>query len=672
MTNVTTLEQELDQTTAVKIPIENIGKVPTKRKVSTEDKSVVDKLTHDSNTKLNYYLRKTPQFQIVDKQINLLKDELEIYKKNGSKENYEKTKEIIVELTSKRTELKNIFKNGYSSTEESKIKRAEINTNIKNSVIITELKQKKKELLDKYQKSNSQWWCKEILDFRKRIETSNNFNNKIETIETIDDIIAGDSIDKKINLTNLEQNYYDFCGKVADLLNWDTQQVVDAKIATIKNALNLVLEDSASIKEKIRDVNIEITKEQDIVSNTAKLTDLIFASFDFEKDTTEGKVPKEILASANISFVKSVAYTQCLKFSSLNKIDDAISCGLEGLTKAINLWYETQKITDSALSFKGFASQYIYSSIERGLLELLGLGMKSGSIAANHSHFNKKEIDSFLKENPQFEDLDKTLLFEMLAPLNSNLNRNISVTTESDYSNQVSGDEGDSSDVWANATIDNKEDVSDMLEAKLEYEKLLSGIKDLLNLFETKKDKKTGLSAITDKKLFDKYDKKLFFMYFGLEHKIERNDAVGENSIVSNEYTQSDMGIELVALYNANGIYTDRFGKPLAFSQPAISARIETIINKLKSAMEFNPSLKAGFQYFYNYFLENQNALKTLSNNREEINMKIDRDELRDIYIDDEKALNTQLSDGKKLSDTFQISDNNPLDDEIASWFNEL
>jgi hypothetical protein len=90
-------------------------------------------------------------------------------------------------------------------------------------------------------------------------------------------------------------------------------------------------------------------------------------------------------------------------------------------------------------------------------------------------------------------------------------------------------------------------------------------------------------------------------------------------------------------------------------------------IKKSDGNVEENPNEKSG-----NWRLNNPDLLRKLSNNREEINMKIDRDELREIYSDDENALNRQLSDGKRLSDTFQISETNPLDDEIASMFADI
>lgn len=72
MSNVTTLEEELE------LPNVYVGKKPIKSKTGTNEeeplitkkvvkkteKSAVDKLTFDANLKLNYYLKKMPQWQI--------------------------------------------------------------------------------------------------------------------------------------------------------------------------------------------------------------------------------------------------------------------------------------------------------------------------------------------------------------------------------------------------------------------------------------------------------------------------------------------------------------------------------------------------------------------------------------------------------------------------------
>lgn len=684
MSNVTTFEQELEQRQVEKTPIQKVAerkakpkKQVVKKSAIDKDKSAADKLMYDANSKLNYYLKKSPQFQIIEKQLAILRNEAKNYKKNGSFENLEKTQAIIDELVLRKKDLKTIFKTGDNSDA---TKKAELIQEVKKSPIIKELNQRKKELQIQLKNNTPSYLVGELKKFRYQLDMSDKFSGEEDVME-FDEFINDSKItDDLVNATRLQQDYYDFCGKIADIINWDINEVIDGTLSHIKIALDSVLTESENIKNAIRKVEQQISNEKAAIYGSTKVTDLLFDIFDFKNDETEGKVPKEILAASNINLVKSIAYNVCIKNGSLNHLDDAISAGLLGLTVAINSWYEAQKMADSALTFKGFANVYIHNSIQRDLLALMSGGRISGSTLATMHTLNKKKVEDFVKHNPEFEDIDNSVLGEMLAAYDDSFKSVGTTVTETQFSNSVAGDEGDSSEVWMNAAT-NEEDDYDLIESKIEYEKMLLSIKDLLNLFEHKKDKKSGLLEITNQKIFDKYDKQLFLMYFGLVHKLEKNnpdDKVMKPKVLASfdtgeevkmnalpgEFSQEEMAMELFEMGLRN-----REGNPI--SQAAISDRIRVLLNKLKFAIDNNPKLKAGFEYFFNYWQQNKRALEKLSNSREEIGMKIDRDELREIFGNDDDALNTQLSDGTKLGDVFDISDTNPLDDEIYGMFNE-
>jgi len=668
MSNVTTLEQELDSIQTEITPIGNVKKprknAATKTKLSTE-KSVIDKLGYDANMKLNYYLKKSPQFQILENQINLLKTESENYKKNGSLENYQKCIDIITELSVKRKDLKIIFKSG--ETNFSQDKKDELNSKLRNSKELKELYDKRKILQKELKMNTPSFLITTISNFRKQIEFKENLSSTSDVTNFEDEIEELQTFNSFNTNTELYQDYQDFCGIIADMIMWDINEVIESPLQQIKNALIDKVKDTEKIKDEILKTTQDINNEKTSITGGTKITDLLYDIFDFKNDETEGKVPKEILAASNIGLVKSIAYNTCSKYGNLNNLDEAVGAGLLGLTVAINSWYETQKLADGALTFKGFANIYIHGAIQRELLNLSGQGRTSGSVMATKNTLGNKKIENFVKYNSEFEDIDKGFLNEMLSAYDDSLTTIGKTVTETDYSNSIAGDDGDSSEVWLNAA-ESDEDTSDLVEGKLEYEKMLLSIKELLNLFEHKKDKITGLLSITSKKLLDKYDKRLFLMYFGLTHKIEKNnpsESKARNNSNPGDYTQEEMAEELISMYAADGIIK-------TFSQAAISYRIEQMLNKLKFAIDLNPGLKAGFEYFHRYWQTNQKTLQKLSNAREEVGMKLDRDELRDIYSDDDEALNTQLSDGTKLADYFEISGDNPLDDEIMSLFNDF
>ena len=666
MNNVLTLDQELELSAEKtdKLVVKNSKtKAPAKTPTVREDrKTVADRLSTDANNKLNYYLKKTPQFQILDSQIAVLKGEYEVYKKNGSTENMAKTETMLKEITEKRTRIKGIFKTGKDSQNKAEKNKVDLSAAFKDSEVLKSLDKQKNDLLSLIKNNTPSYIVKNITSFRKQIEFSNKVNVNADIVEDLDDVISSTSPIVIPKTTDLEQQYYDYCGMVAEMCDVSASEIKDMSPYKIQMLLKSVIDDEevAKNKAKLNAVKIGISQEREKISGGTNLTDLVFEIFDFSKehdDDTEGAAPKEILASANIGLVKSIAYNIATKMGQQLRMDDAVSYGLLGLSLAINEWYSRQKLHGSALSFKGFANIYISGTIQKGLLELSGGGTISGSRMADIHTKNKQKLNDFVKNNPEFDGLNKDLLNEMLAGFDGTINP-ISVVNESDYTANVGGEEGDNNEIWANATV-SESNTGDYVESKMEYENLIKSIKTLLDLFETKTEKKTGIKSITTKKLFDKYDRKLFMMYFGLEYKRQK---VGD---LNNQYTQTEMAEELQAMYAADGINK-------TFSQASLSGkdgRIGVMLNKIKFAMEDNPKVKAGFEYLYNYWLQNAENMNYFSNTREEIDMKFDRDELRQIYSDNEVELNRQLSDGKKLSDLFEISDTNPLDEDIARSF---
>lgn len=709
MTNILTLEQdiELGEAQAIASPIrrkkasihsdEDVENEIAKNRMrdvafNRDDvgASHIDKLKHDVNTGLAIYLKKMPQYKIIDTQLNLLENELKTYQKNGSVENVEKTKAIIEELKSKMKELKHIFKKGESSnaaktTEE----KNELNDKIRNSEKLNLLTAEKKLLKKQLEEATVSWWMKHLISYRKRIELYK-FHNKEEIID-FDDLIETD-LNKTIKNSELEQEYHDFCGRIADILDWTVQDVLESKNSQIQKVLTDVLPVTWEIKNRIEQVNAEISFERDTISNSTKITDLIFEVFDFEKPE-DVKISKEILGLSNISYANSISYKMCEKAGLLNtKKEDALSAGLEGLALALDRWFNKQiKLSGSPTSFKAFAQITIAQTVQRELYNLSGMGSASGSTIADNNHWNKKKVNNFIKDNKQFADVDPSIVMELLAAyeesgeIKTGVKLNSKISTATEYSEIIGGgDEEGSTDIFDNAT--NAEDnISEFLEGKLAYEKMLKSISDILGMFEMSTDKRTGITRITDKKLFDKYDRKIFMMYFGLQHKIEKTYDDNGNEITRNEYTQNEIANELFLLMKSDGHVLD---KP--FSQAAIKYRIDSILLKIKRALELQPDLKSGFEYFINirhsdgdienkpnekagnWRLNNPDLLKTLSNSREEIGMKIDREDLREIYAGNQRAMKTQLSDGKRLSDVFEISDSNPLDEEINAMFGEF
>ena len=117
----------------------------------------------------------------------------------------------------------------------------------------------------------------------------------------------------------------------------------------------------------------------------------------------------------------------------------------------------------------------------------------------------------------------------------------------------------------------------------------------------------------------------------------------------------------------ANGAKPKATGN--SFSQPAIYDKIKKLQKHISNEINNNPKLKLGFDYLFIYWTQNSHLLEVMSNNRDEIGMKLERNVLRDAYSNSPQALNTVLTDGKRLSDIFDISDTNPLDSDIEEFY---
>jgi hypothetical protein len=659
--DVLTLEEELERSSGAINAIKSKKTGETVKKVvkkTDDDEGSSDRLSADANNKLNYYLKRTPQFKTLQSQIDAVRTEWNQYKKSGNAEAVEKCERLMEELSVKRTRIRSIFKLNQDPAANAGKKKEEIYEKFKNSDELQDLLKEQKELIDEIKSKTPSVLINKINEFRKAIELKKGING--ELIEDFDTVI--DSNKKLVIADQLEQDYYDYCGHIADIIDSTVEDVMEMSPNKILNDLKRVLEDTAELKDRLSENKMKVSTLRDQLASGTNLTDIVFEIFDFKAKDETGDAPREILVSASIPLVKSIAYNICSKLGQQNKIQDAISYGLLGLTVAVNKWYSIQKMSDSALSFKGFANSYIAGTVQRGILELKGAGTASGSTLATIATQNKKKIENFIKYNPEFEDMDKKVLAEMLSGYDDKA-QPLNMVSESDYVGAITGDDGDSADAWASSIRDNMS-MHDFVEGKIEYERLLKSISELLNLFETKKDPKTGIKSVTQKKLFNKYDRKLFMMYFGLEHKRQKIN-ITPGSEANNNYTQSEMGEELAAMYMADGITK-------TFSQASLSGkdgRIAVMLNKIKMAINEEPKLKAGFEYLFHYWQHNSEHMNTFSNNREEIGMAFERQELREIYGDNSSEMNRQLSDGKKLSDVFDISDTNPLDSDIANLF---
>ena len=611
---------------------------------ASETKNISGRLTTDVNNFLNYKLTKLPQYKTLTDQIELLKKELQTYKTCGDEAKLNECTNLIEVLILNRKELKDVFKNKtkLSPKDEAEVRRLFAEDEELNG---WELERK---TLDKSKNMHSPaWLVQQLKEFREQIEIRKHVigdsdysvfedvpqvmdldsylstEEELSELETLNIDNEDDSeADEKELMKNdkLKQEYSNFCGYIGDLIGLTAKEVSESSLNKIKLLLvEFTQAEFELIKEKLNKLKFDINQKKAELRGETTITDILFDVFDFEEN--DGQEPKEILIAANLNLVKAVAYNTCSRLNQLHNMDDAISYGLIGLTVAANKWLKTQKLIDSPLSFKGFATIEIVNIMQRGLYELTNNGA-SGSSLATIATRNKARYEKFVKYNDEFDGLDKSKLIENLAEVSEvySYGAPLNIVTASDYSATVGGEDGgDSSDIFANATGDKSlSNDAELFEAKDAYNKLLGGIKELFGLFKTKSSNKEGfvVKEITEQKLFDKYDFKIFKLVFGFEVPDELElknlkSLKGGNTKIQWTFIAN----ELTKFAKSEGDINPRTGEFKTFTPPAIhneskkDGRYDVMMKKIKMACDENKNIRAAFEYIYNYMRENNELL---------------------------------------------------------------
>lgn len=679
-----------------------------------------DRLLRDANNVLEIRLKRTQQYRVLSKQIDILKEERTNYKKIGDKENQLKCEILIKEITDKMTGFKKIFKGTNQSAEDKK----KLTEKLTNSEEIKELNKERKELKKKIDRTKPNWWVNQMKNYRDQIELRENLteyypedNNDIEDlsdeeienlgIKIDDEIVTVEENEEIIEQLSKESDadliaeYETLCGTITRMINsWitenpdfmDTQdkivneklsegkkapknilrklsikEVLDIPLGRLRTFLNIVLnKDRKALQDRLDEINVKLSLERSKLSGKNEITDILFEIFDY---TEEEEVPKEILVASKIPLVKKIAYNFCTKYGMIEELDDAISYGLLGLTNVVNKWYTSQKMLNSALSIDGLISIEVPFTIQQGLMELTAGGVISGTNKATlFSKLNKKQKD-FVKYNPEFKNIDRDFLNEILAGYDES--SNIVVNSASEITSTVGSgsDEEQDADIWSNMNVDDSIAVSEEIDGKIQYQNLLNSLKKIFSLFDYRE--KDGEYIQKNRKMFDKYDRRIFMMYFGFETKpLTEKDKNKKTGSIRNTYTLSEIAEEIQTMMRADGYINKTFTTAaLTDARQGHEGRLTRIVQRLKGLAKTNPEIYQGLAYIYKYYQEHKGVMDKLSDSREELVTKIDKDELREIYADLPQKLNEIQPDGTKLSDIVEVSENNPLDENSVDFF---
>lgn len=609
-------------------------------------------LNRSANNTLNAYINRAPQYKTIKQQMVVLKEALIAYKKNGETSMADECRQNIIALSETKKKFEKIVK---SKTKEEKEDQTE---KIRNSPELKELKLNKEVLKEEYANLNPNTLYSRIIKIREKLRFKDSVTGDDDIIDLDDEELNDEELDtiinKDLSSSKLLSDYHALCSHISDLTGILPKEIEMMNSSDIRKAIkeNMSSEDQERLEEIKGNLELnkmEASSEMKRLKGYNDVTDIMFDIFDF---SVEENAPKEMLAASNVGYVQAIAYNTCSKMNMLHHLPDSICYGLLGLSVAINKWYKIQKMKDHALSFEGFAHMYVVNSIQRGLYELTSGGMISGSARATMEHYRKQNHKFWVENNSELKDLPTDIIEDLLA--SSGEQGLGEVMTESGYKTMVGGEGSDDADIWANAVAGSSTGDDSMAESKMEYETLIKSLKGLFNLFETKIDNKTGIKQITDRKIFDKYDYKLFLMSFGL--MTHYNPETGKNE----PYSQKEIAEQLALMYRADGVKK-------TFSQPAIAARRKTILDKISMIMTQNPEIKKGFEYLTYYFMANSENMNFLSNSREELGIKYDLEE-------EAKNENSKFAEARRngKKQVFQVSDSNMLDEQLAKGFRDL
>lgn len=593
-----------------------------------------DPLMSDARNKLNYYLKKIPNYKTTTTQIELLQKEMNQYKKSGDTKNYEACVEMIRTLKDKVKEIKSVFATteGVKAREKRIANLAKINESTK----IKELKEKEEKIKSSMSTFSPSKMVNDLSHYRKLLKYQ---ESQDEIVDFEDMFESNENWD----------GYYELLNRISEITGLEENDIKSMSLLSITEALkdNVDLE---SFNEELRVVRAEIQAEKDNINGAMSLSNIINEIYDIKtEESLDIPKAKEILASAHVQMVKNIAYGICYSDKSgknMRYYDDCVSAGLLALTGVINNWIKLQQTYGANLSFKGWARVNVTNAIKREFWSQQSGGRISGSRWADMMSRENKKIDKFLETYPQYKEFDKDFVKSLVNGIYAGDGKITStddlkpIVMESDIYNGA--EDGEGADLWANVTSKSI-DSNDLIESGSEYQELIKSISKLM-------------------KKLNKYERKLFMLYYGFEKKMEHLNGETDSKRVNTNYTQKEIGQILYDFYLENGASMRAVNG--SFSQPAINDKINKLEKKIAQEIKNNPSLKQGFDYLFTYWINNTEMLNLLSDNRDEVGMKLERDSYYnniDDYTEEEQALyfDRQLTDGKTLRDKFELSDSN-------------
>ena len=551
---------------------------------------------------LKKYLESNPKRKVITQQIKVLREKIKYYKRQGDNESLQKCENVLSELTGK---LKKFDRAVIGRNKE---EIDEYNNLVINDPEIKSIKKEIKELKKALKDNNIKSLLSKVRTLRSELKYK---FTSIEEYKRFDFTLDIDEIGIPEAEQSLNVQYIHVMNKLAELTGYPEESLHNLSIRKIEDLLDEEKEANEGemdvINSRILELNAQLETRKRAITGSNDLSSLLFDERtehpEIEQDVHYTK-SKNIIASSYVKYVENQAYRICTKLNMMHEFQEAISIGYEALAKSINNWEKAQRQSNVPISFEIFLAKSVPLFIERGLLDVTGNGIISGSSRADmysreNTYIKKRmyELKVELGEDVPDEYLRSIIRDELGDRFNQG-----SVTKESDFISIVGGDTADSDagDIWANALSDDPNlNASTEAESRETYEQLYDSLRKLFTLLRKRINPKTGEQQVTNQKFFDAEDQLLFLMFYGLKLK-QLPDGT------ERMYTQKEMADELVEWNKKRGINK-------TMSQSAVSTKIAVLQNKIQEALKQNPTLRTGLRNIYEHYIHHSASMEKIS-----------------------------------------------------------
>lgn len=442
---------------------------------------------------------------------------------------------------------------------------------------------------------------KKIDELRKNMEI-----HGIVVDDSFGDACTGHSY---IDSDSIIEDYNNLCSFISEKINIPVSELKQMKTGTIRAILqDKLIPVYNHLKNEITQLKYTLGRVQNADVDECGISHLLYnicyKDGDLQSESNRRKF-ETILIYTNLHYVKSTAYSICMKLGMLHRYNDAFSYALTGLTVAVDKYIETVlENNEASTNFMIFAKKYITGYTKNGMCELSTNGMCSASSFSGMHGKLKTKHKEFRKYNPNIRDNeDIAVLFDSLKDSNDIFIENFNMNFESQFANDESS-EGES--YFANIV---KETLTPEIitEAKHYHSLFMDTIKTVLNTHDKRGNR-----------VFNKYDIKLFEMMYGFSFK---TDIDTSKQKLKDEYTQVELCGELEKIYAEDGITK-------SFSAPLVASRMQSIEKRFKEIIRRNPDLKRRFESINKEYSEKPEYMKYLSAEREAMRMTFVENEL--------------------------------------------